>query len=470
MAQVQTSQPLVTQPSVLFPSYGEITKKSNRSLSSAWKEHEKIVFRFAFIYFIIQAVPLDWKYYRDLLALDWTPLTVIDFFYLARYVPRLTADVPVFTDWLIIALVALGGTFLWSYADKAKTEYNDLYYALRVVLRFRLAVALLAYGFLKFYPLQMPEPSLSNLNTNYGDLTAWKIFSMSVGIVPEYESFLGLTEILAALLLLYRRTASMGAFIALPFLGNIFMSNLAYEGEEYVYSLLLITFASVVFAFDFQRLAKLTSFEKTTSPNTYRPTFNRPWQRNAHLALKGSFIILFVFVLGYKSRSAYHNGGLLFPATPGLSGAEGVYNVEQFKVGQQVIAPSATNADRWRDVVFEKWNTLSVRLSTKQAVVKAGTTELFADDSKRNYEYSETSGRKYFTYTTDTSAKVIHLTALGPVTDVIDFNYTFPDSQTIQLEGKDVKGEVIEILLRKIDKKYLLEEAAKNGRRKGLKL
>ncbi len=470
MAQVQTSQPLVTQPSVLFPSYGEITKKSNSSLSSGWKEYEKILFRFAFIYFIIQAVPLDWKYYRDLLALDWTPLTVIDFFYLVRYVPRLVADVPLFADWLIIALVSLTGTFIWSYIDKAKTEYNDLYYVLRVILRFRLALALLAYGFLKFYPLQMPEPSLSNLNTNYGDLTAWKIFSMSVGIVPEYESFLGLAEIVAALLLLYRKTASIGAFIALPLLGNIFMSNLAYEGEEYVYSLLLITFASVIFAFDFQRLAKLTSFEKPTSPNNYRPKFNRPWKRNGRLALKGLFIVVFVFVLGYESRSAYYQGGLLFPATPGLSGVEGLYHVEQFKAGQQIIPPSPTNSNRWRDVVFEKWNTLSVRLTTKQAVVKAGTTELFTDDSKRNYEYSETSGRKYFTYTTDTSAKVIHLTALGPVTEVIDFHYTLPDSQTIQLEGKDARGEIIEILLRKTDKKYLLQEAAKNGRRKGLKL
>ena len=73
--------------------------------------------------------------------------------------------------------------------------------------------------------------------------TRWKLFSLSLGIVPGYESFLGAVEILAGLLLLNRKTASIGAFIVIIFTGNVFVSNLAYEGGEQVYSLYLIVLA-----------------------------------------------------------------------------------------------------------------------------------------------------------------------------------------------------------------------------------
>jgi hypothetical protein len=435
---------------------------------NAWKDYEKIFFRFVFIYFFIQAVPLDWKYFRDLLALDWTPLTSVDFFYLGRYAPRFISDVPVFGDWLVVGVLAAVGSVIWSVFDKSKREYNDLYYVLRVIVRYRLALALLAYGFVKFYPILAPEPSISDLNTNYGDLTAWKIFSLSLGIVPGYESFLGLVEIAAALLLLNRKTASIGAFVALPFLGNVFISNLAYEGQEYVYSLLLITFGLLLFYFDFFRIARLTSFEKTTPPNKYKLSFGEPWKKYGRLAGKSLFILLFVVVLGITARYDYKHSSFVYPSTPGLAGTEGLYNVEEFRVNQKSIPPSVTDQVRWKDVVFEKWNTLSVRLNNKQTVRRAGTTELFTDDSQKNYEFTETSGRVFYSYTADTVAHVINVADHSSASTA--FNYSRPDENTILLSGTTSDGQPLEILLRKIDKKYLLKEAAKGGRRRGLKL
>src|SRR4051812_1848766 len=122
MSQFQTLD--VESPALAIKHPKTIISLNNKEPLEGWKEYEKILFRFFFIYLVIQAVPLDWKYYGDLFALDWTPLTIIDFFYLARYVPRLTSEVPVFTDWVIIGIVSLGGTVVWSYVDKARSEYN----------------------------------------------------------------------------------------------------------------------------------------------------------------------------------------------------------------------------------------------------------------------------------------------------------------------------------------------------------
>lgn len=440
--------------------------------AQAWKEYEKILFRFFFIYFIIQAIPLDWKYYRDVFGNGFS-FSLHDIFTLARYAPRWVAGVPVFADWGIIAVIALAGTAVWSAIDRTRKEYDTLYYALRVVVRYRLAVALLAYGFIKLFPLQMAYPSISHLNTAYGDLDAWKIFSISTGIVPGYQSFLGLVEIAAALLLLNRKTATIGTFIIIPFTGNVVMSNLAYEGGEYVYSLLLVTFALFLLVFDVNRILRLTSFERTTQPNHYKPVFPGAF-RYSRIALKAAFIFLFVFVYGFQAYAEHNAGGYQYTHLAGLKNAAGLYTVKEYRVNNTVIpyAPANDKGARWKDVVFENWATLSVRTNNQAALVKANTEEIFTNEADRDYEYTGSAGRQYYAYTADTLAHTLNLTARNTTgaEQHISLAYTRPDAETIVLQGVDANKDSLYVVLNRVNKKYLLQEAAKAGRLRGLKL
>lgn len=452
--------------------YDPFRSEGNLPAIHAWKTYEKILFRFFFIYFIIQAVPLDWKYYRDVFFSGFS-FSLHDLFYLARYTPRLVADVPVFADWAIITLVSLIGAAVWSFVDRSRKEYNTLYYALRVIVRYRLAVALLAYGFIKLFPLQMAYPSISHLNTAYGDLDAWKIFSISTGIVPGYQSFLGLVEIFAALLLLNRKTATIGTFIIIPFTGNVVMSNLAYEGGEYVYSSLLVTFALFLLVFDVNRILRLTSFERTTQPNRYKPVFAAPGLKYGRIGLKTAFIFLFVFVYGYQAYAAHSEGGYQYTHVPGLKDAAGLYNVKQFRINSTDLPYTAVNDDiRWKDVVFERWTTLSIRSNSKAALLKANTEEIHTSEADRNYEYTGSAGRHYYAYATDTLAQTITLKGqnAGDTEAPVVLHYTRPDSETIILQGINANHDSLYVVLDRVDKKYLLQEAAKGGRQRGLKL
>src|SRR5690606_19035996 len=109
-------------------------------------------------------------------------------------------------------------------------------------------------------------------------------------------SFLGLVEVAAALLLLYRKTTFVGALIIIPFTGNVVMSNLAYEGGEYVYAGLLVNIALFLFAYDAPRLISLTSHDRLTLPDRFKPAFTKDWLRYGRPGLKSLFIFLFVFV------------------------------------------------------------------------------------------------------------------------------------------------------------------------------
>ena len=442
----------------------------NKQVKNEWKDWEKPLFRFFFIYFLIQVFPLDWKFYRDLFSIDWSSYR--DIFYLSRYQPSIFGEKASFADWGIIALLAGIGTIIWTWKDRNSKEYNYLYYGLRVLLRYRLAIGIIAYGFLKLFPLQAPYPSISNLNTAYGDFDDWKLFSLSLGIVPSYESFLGLVEISAGLLLLFRRTTTIGTLIILPFTGNVFISNLAYSGGEYVYSLYLISIALFLFAFDGLRFLILFTFDKPTQPNFFQPSFDEPKWKYARAVVKSAFFLLiFVYAVqtyqGYTQEGSYH-----FPTTKGLKEASGVYNVSLFKVKNDTLPYSKIDPLRWQDVVFEEWATLSVKSNRPVQLVSTNTEEIYQKEQERDYELIGSGGRHYYSYEIDSTKQVLTLKNKNKnyQGETLQLSYSRPNPSQIILQGINENKDSVYVVLDKINKKYLLEEVARLGRRNKLKL
>ncbi|PTQ96572.1 hypothetical protein C8P68_10457 [Mucilaginibacter yixingensis] len=440
-----------------------------------WHNYQKLGFRLLFIYFILQAVPLDWKFYAHFFHIDWTHLHFYDIFYISRYTPQPTQaynpgnwGLATLADLGVVAAIALIGAIIWTARDKNSQEYNNLYYWLRVILRYRLAIALIAYGFIKYFPVQSPEPSLSNLNTAYGDFNRWKLFSLTLGITPGYQAFLGGVEIVAGLLLLFRRTTLFGVIIVLLFTGNVFFANLAYDGGEAVYALTLLLIASFLTLFDAQRIYNLVGLRKPTEPNRLKPVFEGQW-RTGRVALKSVFVFFFVIFYGWKTYAAYQ--GYQYPQAKGLAGAVGLYDVKQFSVNHQELPYSATDTARWQDVVFEKWNTISIRTPKALQVDSLNTQEFSADDKNRDYELQGSAGRTYYSYTVDEVHQQLLLQNRNPAyaNDKLVLDYQRPDDATIVLNGISHGKDSIQVTLARLPKKYLLE-ATSEGRGKVTKL
>src|SRR5690606_15888011 len=83
-----------------------------------------------------------------------------------------------FASWGLAALIALLVAAIWTILSRnsKRREYNVLYYWLRVIVRYRIALGLIAFGYIKFFPMQMPFPSISNLNTEFGDYAPFKLY------------------------------------------------------------------------------------------------------------------------------------------------------------------------------------------------------------------------------------------------------------------------------------------------------
>jgi len=435
-----------------------------------WTNTQKIAFRFFFVFFIIQTVPLDWKFYTTLFSINWLDPDLYNVLSLTRYSPQFFSETALsswgiasFVNWGVVFLMALIGAVAWSFVDRKARNYDLLYYFLRVILRYRLAIGIIAYGLIKLFPLQIPPPTLSELNTNYGDFYAWKIYYLTTGMASNhYESSLGLVEILGGLLLLYRRTATIGAGLVATFIINVVMANFAYHVGDHVYSTYLLVISLFLLAYDVPRLYALFASSKPAIANKFNPVFTKSGQASARLVLKYGFAFV-IFLIGVITYQTYQTAPYVNPQKPGLSRVKGFYNVREFKLNNQIIPYSTENPDRWQNVVFEKWNTLSIKIN-QPVFINASLPN--QDRFDGNYEQTGNGGRHFFSYETDSLNHVISLTNKNQPGQAFSLQYKSLNDSTIILSGITEKRDSIYAVLDKINKKYLLIE----GRRKPVSL
>ncbi|MCD0488689.1 DoxX family protein [Pedobacter sp. MC2016-14] len=451
----------------------EIINPSVTAESREWKGYEKNLFRFFFIFLIIQIIPLDWKFYHKLFTINWFHLHFHDLFELSKYQPQFFTNqeqqwyAGSFINWALFAVLAAIGTAIWAKADTKRKEYRALYYWLRVLVRYRLAFVLVTYGFIKFFPLQMPYPSLSNLLTNYGDYFAWKIYFQTVGIAPKYESFLGFVEILAAFLLFNRRTVTFGVGLIFGFLGNVAVANGFYDIGEPVLSTFIVVLAAFLFVYDIPRLFDLLVREVPAKANRFRYQFTSDKLKRTRLILRSVFI-LFVVLFAYKAYDNYTTDPYKIPHTPGLSNAYGYYRVQQFVLNKDTIPYSKTDSNRWQDVVFEKWSTLTIKVNRPVKIDFSSAEDVHEHDIDRNYELAGYAGRHYFYYDADTVKHTLSLQNKNKNhrSEKLFLTYKRPNDSTIVLSGLNEKQDSIHVVLAKINKKYMMFE----GRRKPVKI
>ena len=101
-----------------------------------WSKPLQFLFRLVFVYFLVQIIPVDPKFYTRYSHDNFPGLHYGDIFNLAHYYPSWFSGFPTFADWIIYLLIAFISAFIWTMIDKNKSrEYNNLYYWLRVILK-----------------------------------------------------------------------------------------------------------------------------------------------------------------------------------------------------------------------------------------------------------------------------------------------------------------------------------------------
>ncbi|MBP6025550.1 hypothetical protein [Ferruginibacter sp.] len=330
-----------------------------------WNIFRKIAFRFAFIFFILFIVLLDWSvnpvlsyfYYEGGLGkfldviIAWTgkyifhvPYTII-----SPYDAQHNDRIYIYLLYFIFAMVAIVGTIIWSALDRKRTNYETLYYWLTTIIRYYLAFTLFLFALEKFFKMQFPDLGLYTLTEPVGNLPpmslAWAFFGYSYG----YNIFMGIAES-AALLLLFRRTMTFGAILTMVTLANVMAVNFNYDVHAKMYPTALFVMTLTLLIPHLNRLFKFFFTNQTTSlPVIQAPVFKKRWINISKSALKLLLIGYFISFsvkdyIGYKHRKETRE------MKKNQSGISGIYDVHTFVINNDTL--SNGNPLRWNQIIL----------------------------------------------------------------------------------------------------------------------
>ena len=354
-------------------------------VAAPWGVGKRVTFRFFAVYLVLYHLnpvlgvfsqSLQQTVYRwPLRSLDgWLAINV---FGLDPAVLRLgwggNTDMPLhYIHVLVLLVFAAVATVAWSVFDRHRLHYQPLHAWVRLLVRYSLASSLLWYGFSKVFVGQMAPAwmYLERLVEPFGDMSPAGLLWAFVGYSAPYQIFGGLAEVFAGLLLLFRRTTTLGALVAIGVLLNVDMLNFSYQVDVKLASVNMLLSAVFLAAPD---LAKLTRFfvlnQRVDPPDASDPVVENQWSRIALLTFKA----VFVFLILYGSlSSAYRNA--LFRPQPNQPVLSGLYDVETFILNGYEHPPLITDSARWRHVIIGDSPTV-MRVQMMDASFRRYTTE-----------------------------------------------------------------------------------------------
>jgi hypothetical protein len=351
-----------------------------------WNQETKVAFRFSFI-FILSFIfiknngtfPIFFMLTKPLLVLvqQLTP-------WFAEHILHYKYDYSIYTngsgdtsyDWvsvLILLLIAVLGTLIWSILDRKRPSYNVAYYWLTTAIRYYVAFMLINYGVIKLVHGQMSPPGIGRLMQPLGELSpmslAWTFFGYSKG----YNIFIGIAEILASLLL-FRKTMVLGALITVAVGLNIMATNYFFDVPVKMVSTALVVLAIFLLLPHIKPLFGLFVLGKPAQLRTIaKPKFRKPWKNWAMFLAKGLFIALMLlqhaFILFSNSKSPNYHSPLY-----------GIYLIEK-----ESIQPTAIPKE-WTWIIFEYEGSATVRDNLYKK--KNETIAIYNDKKQITLNYS----------------------------------------------------------------------------------
>lgn len=317
-----------------------------------WSRVELAAFRFGFAYallfFPIQLVsrlPL-FTWVDDLWNGAWACVVP----WVARHVFRIARGFPDTSEGLgdfrysyarvaCVALFAAVVAVMWTVLDRSARDHRRLREWLEVLVRYGLANAMLFYGFAKIFEHQFTGPSLELLAQPYGDQSAQDVLWNFMGVSRPYTIFGGLAECVGGLLLLDRRTTTLGALVIAAVMTNVVMLDFSYDVPVKLYSSHILVMALFLASTDARRLASVLVLQQPTEPGPLPPHFVQPrWERARR-------VVKVVFVL-YLTTANLHRLLIEAWASPDLTPKPALYGIWEVS--------SCVRSVTWRRFVIDR--------------------------------------------------------------------------------------------------------------------
>ncbi len=174
----------------------------------------------------------------------------------AEAVPRFSGSGDTMYNYIELLCVAVLATLAagaWTLLARAPEVPGRVLDRARAYARIYLGGYLLIYGWTKLIPAQFPVPGPDRLIVPYGESSPMGLLWAFMGASTAYQMMAGFAELLAGLLLFWRRSALTGALLAALVLGNVVALNYCYDVPVKLFSSHLLVLAIFILAPDLRR-------------------------------------------------------------------------------------------------------------------------------------------------------------------------------------------------------------------------
>ncbi|MBX9778885.1 MAG: hypothetical protein K2X26_00965 [Chitinophagaceae bacterium] len=417
--------------------------------SEPWGNMKKIFFRFFFLICVLFITPFS--FLQSIPVID----SILGYYFNAyeaiclqfnkwifyivpnTKVPNGNGDYP--EQWMTLytsLLLALIGCIIWSIIDRKRKEYTKLNYWLFLAIRYFVISNGFSYGIFKLFAVQMPFPNLSQLATPLGDFLPMRLSWMFIGYSHSYQVFSGFIEVLAALLLLFRPTATLGILVSLGVFGNVMMLNLSYDIPVKINSITLVILCLWLLTEEMPRLFQFFFFNRALPSKMLVFPFSTKRGRIIARLTKWIMVLFWIAVPTTLAIQTLEKRGKDLVSAAIIP--VGYYDVLVHAKGKDTITIAGGDSTYWQNIVIDNISGGSIK----------------SVDSRFRLRY----GRAYFNYKIDTVHQ--HISLFKSTADsipIVQFHFQIKDPETIIFSSTDNK-EAIYLLLRRRQKPFPLAE------------
>lgn len=402
------------------------------SVNKVWSPFQKLSFRFSFVFFslIIFPFPLFLIPGADVVTQYYSQAWEALVSFTGKNFLGIEEDLSIvfngsgdrLYDWVwyfcVIALTLIIAS-VFSLIDRKRKNYETLKSWFDFTLFHYLAYFMFVYGIIKLFYLQFGPPSLERLFQTFGQASPMRLLWTFMGFSETYTVFSGFCETLAGVLLLFRKTRTLGALIAIGVTLNIFLLNMSYDVPVKLFSFQLMLVGIYIASRDWKRILNFFILNRNAAPSENYPVIKS--QRGKWILL-GVQILFAGFVI-YNQVSQSIESRQRYGAGREKSALYGVYNVDRFTHNHDTLPPLTTDTVRWKRVLFDYPQFTSI---------------ILMNDHVKRYNSK-----------IDTVAKTITLSERSDTINKYELNYLLVD-KNMRLEGV-LLGDTLDVELENYD-------------------
>lgn len=356
--------------------------------------------------------------------------------WVARHALRIKIDSPMgmtgsgdrlqdYVTLAVMAAMAASAALVSLLAGVRAPQYEKWHARLRVYVRYVLAVTMMSYGWSKLFKTQFPFPNAARLVEPYGESSPMGLLWTFMGYSTGYNIFTGAAEALGGMLLLFRRTTTLGALVVCAVMSNVVMLNFCYDVPVKLYSSHLLFMAMFLLLPDLRRLADALILGRATAVAPITPAFS---SRRTHLASRAAKAIFIVYLLIHFTQDRIERQKK-YGADASRQPLSGAYLVEEWQPRREPAGSELQPAMEWRKVVINSYGGISL---------------LLADDSRQRFRMEHNPGAQTITLDEGGAAHTKYVLAC-----------TQPDPQHLVLQGVFM-NTLVKVRLRRIDESAFL--------------